>query len=157
MGRRLCRGKEVDPKSAHCGWGAIALSSAGDKTGATVSDSAVLLLLLLQLKHFLFDFVLQTPYQLKNKGTYGHPGGILHSGLHAVATALILLVLATPAATLVAIVAGEFVVHYHIDWGKEQITRRFGAGQNAFFWRMIGLDQLLHQLTYVAIVAILYV
>ena len=121
-----------------------------------MSDNAVLLLLLLQVKHFLFDFVLQTSYQLKNKGNYGHPGGILHSGLHAAGTAFILLVLATPAAILIAIVAGEFVVHYHIDWGKEQITRRYGAGQNAFFWRMIGLDQLLHQLTYVAIAAILY-
>jgi hypothetical protein len=121
-----------------------------------VSDNAVLLLLLLQLKHFLFDFVLQTPYQLKNKGTYGHPGGILHSGLHVAATALILFILATPVVLLIAIVVGEFLVHYHIDWGKEQITRREGTGQNAFFWRMIGLDQLLHQLTYIAIAAILY-
>jgi hypothetical protein len=121
-----------------------------------VSDSVVLLLLLLQVKHLLFDFVLQGPYQLKNKGTYGHPGGILHSGLHAGGTALILLVLAVPAGTLAAIAVGEFLVHYHIDWCKEQITRRWGGKQNAFFWRMIGLDQFLHQLTYVAIAAILY-
>jgi hypothetical protein len=121
-----------------------------------VNNSAVLLLLLLQLKHFLFDFVLQTPYQLNNKGTYGHPGGILHSGLHVAATALILFILATPVVLLIAVVAGEFLVHYHIDWGKEQITRRYGSGQNAFFWRMIGLDQLLHQLTYLAIAAIPY-
>jgi hypothetical protein len=121
-----------------------------------VNDSVLLLLLLLQVKHFLFDFVLQSPYQLKNKGTYGHPGGILHSGLHAVGTALILLVFATPPGILLAIVVGEFVVHYHIDWAKEQITRRQGGKQNAFFWQMIGLDQLLHQLTYLAIAAILY-
>jgi hypothetical protein len=121
-----------------------------------VSHSAVLLLLLLQVKHFVFDFVLQTSYQVKNKGTYGHPGGILHSGFHAAATALVLLVLTVPAAVLVAIVVGEFLVHYHIDWGKDQITRRFATGQNAFFWQMIGLDQLLHQLTYLAIAAILY-
>jgi hypothetical protein len=121
-----------------------------------VSDSVVLLLLLLQVKHFVFDFVLQGPYQLKNKGTYGHPGGILHSGLHAFGTAVVLLVLAVPVGMLLAIVAGEFLVHYHIDWCKEQITRRYGTGQNAFFWRMIGLDQFLHQLTYVAIAAILY-
>jgi hypothetical protein len=121
-----------------------------------VSDSVVLLLLLLQVKHFVFDFVLQGPYQLKNKGTYGHPGGILHSGLHAFGTAVVLLVLAVPVGMLLAIVAGEFLVHYHIDWCKEQITRRYGTGQNAFFWRMIGLDQFLHQLTYLAIAAILY-
>jgi hypothetical protein len=121
-----------------------------------VSDSVVLLLLLLQVKHFVFDFVLQGPYQLKNKGTYGHPGGILHSGLHALGTAFVLVILAVPVWTLIAIAVGEFLVHYHIDWCKEQITRRYGTGQNAFFWRMIGLDQFLHQLTYVAIAAILY-
>jgi hypothetical protein len=129
----------------------------GRPKGETVSDTVVLLLLLLQVKHFLFDFILQTPYQLKNKGTYGHPGGILHSGLHAVGTGVVLLVVATPPAMLVAIMVGEFLVHYHIDWAKEQITRRSGGAQNAFFWRMIGLDQFLHQLTYVAIAAILYV
>ncbi len=122
-----------------------------------MNDSAVLLLLLLQMKHFVFDFILQTPYQLKNKGIYGHPGGILHSGLHAVGTGFVLLVMATPPGMLAAIVVGEFLVHYHIDWGKEQIMRRAGGTQNAFFWRMIGLDQLLHQLTYLAIAAILYV
>jgi hypothetical protein len=116
----------------------------------------VLLLFLLAVKHFLFDFVLQTSYQVKNKGKFGHPGGILHSGLHAAGTAFVLFIMAAPGAILVAIVVAEFLVHYHIDWGKDQITRRFATGQNAFFWQMIGLDQLLHQLTYLAIAAILY-
>ena len=40
----------------------------------------------LQFKHFIFDYVLQTPFQFRNKGTYGHPGGILHSGLQAIGT-----------------------------------------------------------------------
>jgi hypothetical protein len=111
---------------------------------------------LLAVKHFLFDFVLQTSYQVKNKGKFGHPGGILHSGLHAAGTAFVLFIMAAPGAILVAIVVAEFLVHYHIDWGKDQITRRFATGQNAFFWQMIGLDQLLHQLTYLAIAAILY-
>jgi len=130
--------------------------SPGTRTGATLSHSAVLLLFLLAVKHFLFDFVLQTSYQVKNKGKFGHPGGILHSGLHAAGTAFILFIMAAPGAILVAIVVAEFLVHYHIDWGKDQITRRFATGQNAFFWQMIGLDQLLHQLTYLAIAAILY-
>ena len=45
---------------------------------------AVLVALL--FKHFLFDFVFQRPYQFLNKGIYGHPGGILHAGLHAAGT-----------------------------------------------------------------------
>ena len=56
-------------------------------------------LALLQAKHFLFDFVFQTPYQLKNKGTYGHPGGLLHAGLHA-AGSLPAILLFQPAASL---------------------------------------------------------
>ena len=33
----------------------------------------------LMVKHALADFYLQTPYQYLNKGTYGHPGGLLHA------------------------------------------------------------------------------
>jgi hypothetical protein len=121
-----------------------------------VSYSILLLLLLLQVKHFLFDFVLQTSYQLRNKGTYGHPGGILHSGLHVLGTALVLPVVMPAAGLWIGVLVGEFLVHYHIDWCKEQITRRWGKGNGPFFWWMIGLDQLLHQFTYLAIAAILF-
>ena len=36
-------------------------------------------LVVLQIKHFICDYPLQTAYQLRNKGTYGHPGGIIHA------------------------------------------------------------------------------
>ena len=117
---------------------------------------ALLFLTLLVVKHFLFDFVFQTPYQLANKGTYGHPGGLLHSGLHVAGTAAALAVVSAPAGLFAVILIGEFVVHYHVDWGKEQIMRRHGTTGDAFFWRLTGLDQLLHQLTYVAIAAVLF-
>jgi hypothetical protein len=120
-----------------------------------VSYSILLLLLLLQVKHFLFDFVLQTSYQLRNKGTYGHPGGILHSGLHVLGTALVLPVVMPAAGLWIGVLVGEFLVHYHIDWCKEQITRRWGKGNGPFFWWMLGLDQFFHQVTYLAIAAIL--
>ncbi len=55
-----------------------------------------------------------------------------------------------------AIALGEFVLHYHIDWAKEQITRRNSwTPQNSGFWHALGTDQLLHGLTYLAIVAVL--
>lgn len=121
-----------------------------------MSGTVIVALALLQVKHFLFDFVFQTMYQLKNKGTYGHPGGILHAGLHVFGTLLVLLVVLPPLSLALIVLIGEFVVHYHIDWGKEQIVRRFRWTDGANFWRMIGLDQLMHQLTYVAILAILF-
>lgn len=121
-----------------------------------MSGAALLLLVALEFKHFLFDFVFQSLYQVRNKGTYGHPGGLLHSGLHVLGTAAALVLVGPPPGVAAVILAGEFVVHYHVDWGKEQVMRRRGGMQDAFFWRMMGLDQFLHQLTYVAITAILF-
>ena len=41
----------------------------------------------LLVKHALADFLLQTEYQRSTKGTYGAPGGIIHSALHIALTA----------------------------------------------------------------------
>ncbi len=43
---------------------------------------------ILMVKHAVADFFLQTPYQYCNKGTYGHPGGFLHAGIHVALTPL---------------------------------------------------------------------
>jgi NAD(P)-dependent dehydrogenase (short-subunit alcohol dehydrogenase family) len=85
------------------------------------------------------------------------PAGLTHAAIHVALTPLAYLLLA-PASLLVAgaIAVGEFVVHYHIDWLKEQATRRNGlTPQDSCFWHVLGTDQLLHGLTYVAIVAVL--
>lgn len=125
-----------------------------DLTLLALAAVAVLL-----LKHAVADFYLQTPYQYLNKGTYGHPGGLLHSAIHVALTPLVYLVL-VPGSLLVAgaIALGEFVAHYHIDWLKEQFVRRNGITmQDPGFWHALGTDQLVHGLTYLAIVAALVV
>ena len=108
-------------------------------------------------KHAVADFYLQTPYQYLNKGTYGHPGGLIHAGIHVALTPLVYLVL-VPGSLLIAgaIALGEFLLHYHIDWLKEQVVKRNGltAGDRGF-WHLLGTDQLIHGLTYLAIVAAL--
>lgn len=112
---------------------------------------------LLLFKHAVADYYLQTPYQYQNKGTYGHPGGLIHAGIHAVLTLPVFAIL--PPANLalaVALPTGEFVVHYHIDWLKEQMNNRHGwTVTTAGYWRSLGADQLAHGLTYVAIAATL--
>ncbi len=111
----------------------------------------------LMLKHTLADFCLQTPYQYLNKGQYGHPGGLLHAFIHVALTPLVYLVL-VPGSLLIAaaIAAGEFILHYHIDWLKEQIIHRNNwTTQNPGFWYALGTDQLVHGLTYLLIVAVL--
>ena len=115
-------------------------------------------LLLLQLKHFVCDFVTQTPYQLRYKGIYGHPAGLLHAAHHVVGSGAVFAVLAAVVPlpltlTLVAMLLGaEFLLHYHIDWAKEHVIRPYVASQGPAFWAIFGFDQFLHQLTYVAIV-----
>ena len=111
----------------------------------------------LMIKHTVADFYLQTPYQYLNKGTYGHPGGLIHSAIHVALTPLVYLVLAPVSLLVVAgIAVGEFAVHYHTDWLKEQLSHRNGwTGNDRAFWYALGTDQLVHGLTYVAIVAVL--
>jgi hypothetical protein len=63
-----------------------------------------------------------------------------------------------PASLLLAagIALGEFVLHYHVDWLKEQLTRRNGlTAQDRGFWLALGTDQLVHSLSYLLIVAVL--
>ncbi|MBI1384296.1 MAG: DUF3307 domain-containing protein [Rhizobiales bacterium] len=110
----------------------------------------------LSFKHAIADFVLQIGYMHRNKGRYGHPGGILHAFVHALLTAPVFLIVPASQELMGAILAGEFVLHYHLDWMKEQITK--GAGWtpvDAPFWYAIGVDQFLHMLTYIAITGLL--
>ena len=111
----------------------------------------------LMLKHTVADFFLQTPYQYLNKGTYGHPGGLVHAGIHVALTPLVYLQL-VPSSLLLAgaIALGEFAVHYHVDWLKEQVTHRNGwTTRDPGFWHALGADQLVHGVTYITLVAIL--
>jgi hypothetical protein len=123
----------------------------------TAAITALLLVfVVLQTKHFICDYPLQTLWMIKNKGTYGHPGGIIHSGIHALATTTAFLILTPTLLVGLGIMAGEFLLHYHIDWGKEQIIRRAHVtATDREFWWAIGFDQLLHHLTYIAIAAVL--
>lgn len=114
------------------------------------------ILAVLQIKHGLCDYALQNSYQLLNKGIYLHPGGLLHAGLHALLTTPAFLIVPPTLALGMGIVVVEFLVHYHVDWAKEQLVRRTGwTPVRPSFWWAVGFDQLLHQLTYIAIATVL--
>lgn len=115
------------------------------------------------VKHFIVDFPLQSwAYQYGNKGTYGHPGGILHAGLHSVFTVLsfLLLFYIFGSFSLVSLGVSLYLglvdgfVHYHIDWAKMNINKKMGWGPTTHneFWVLLGVDQLLHALTYIGLV-----
>lgn len=112
-------------------------------------------LALFETKHFVCDFVLQSRYQWSNKGIYGHPGGLIHAGLHAFGSLPALLILGASASLTAVILIAEFLVHYHIDWLKEQINKRFMLSRDKnLFWAIFGADQFLHQMTYLVILAV---
>lgn len=109
----------------------------------------------LTVKHFVCDYPLQAmPYQYKNKGTYGHPGGLLHASIHVAGTALVLWFFVGPAALLWGLVDGA--IHYHIDYAKMRIGAAYGLlpTNSEWYWILLGFDQLLHYLTYFAIVKV---
>lgn len=107
-------------------------------------------------KHFIVDFPLQPRWMYANKGTWGHPGGIAHAALHGAATSLILCAFA-PAHIAFGIGFLESSAHYLIDWSKMNLNRKTGWGPltSEYFWWLLGLDQWLHAMCYVAIVAII--
>lgn len=114
----------------------------------------IVLLTALLVKHFVFDFLWQPPFMWKNKGTFGHWGGLVHSGIHAVATLVILFAILGPNnPVVIAAVVIEFIIHYFTDYFKMNINKNYGWACNTHneFWQLTGLDQLIHQLTYVLI------
>jgi len=117
-------------------------------------EQIVAAMALFQVKHYAADYLLQSGYMVHNKGRYGHAGGIYHSGIHMLLSIPVLLLVGLPlVATLVTVII-EFAAHYHVDWGKEQIQKRLGVDDRQLrYWQIFGADQLLHQLTYVAILA----
>jgi len=113
-------------------------------------------LVLFETKHFVCDFLLQTRFQKQNKGRYGHPGGLVHAGLHAIGSLPAILLLTLSPLPIAGIVLAEFVVHYHIDWLKMTVLRRRGLGyDDGLYWAVFGADQFLHQMMYVVILAAL--
>lgn len=114
-------------------------------------------LVLLQLKHLLADFFLQTKQMVEHKGQYGHPAGLAHAGMHAAGSGLILLVFPVGWSALLLLCLAEFVIHYHIDWTKELAVRLSGSSaSDKRFWDITGADQALHHLTYLGMAAIVF-
>lgn len=114
-----------------------------------------LFLILFQIKHYLGDFQFQTGWMATNKGRYGHPSGIVHAGLHGALSLPILLWFALPWQMALGLALAEVVLHYHIDWAKARRVRDAEVTDtDPRFWHYLGLDQAAHQLTYVALFAV---
>lgn len=110
-------------------------------------DIIFVILILLQVKHWLVDFVYQTDQEIRHKGVYGDWLGITHSVKHGLSTVMVLILCGVDIDWAYAIGVVDLVLHYHIDYAK----MRWGCGdmRNSKFWNHLGLDQMAHQLCYV--------
>ena len=115
-----------------------------------MTETILLLFFGFVVKHFLCDFVLQFNNMIREKGTYGARGGLYHAGIHGWFTFVVLI----PFFPAIAILAGiiDFLIHYHIDWAKMKLTKNLSFTDRNY-WVWFGLDQMLHYLTYIAIIA----
>lgn len=117
----------------------------------------LLLMLALQVKHYVADFVIQTYAQTVRKGIYRDPVGISHSMDHVIGSLIVLLlssfVVKFSLGLMVVLCFIEGIIHYHIDWAKVH----FGIKDNTkpLFWNQFGMDQLAHQVTYLLMIPVL--
>lgn len=127
-----------------------------DGASAVTADVRIVLLGIayLMIKHCVADFLLQTEYQRRTKGDYGAVGGITHAATHVALTAPVFLLLPPVGiGAIAALLTGEFTIHYHLDWTKDQVVRRNAwTSHDTPFWWALGIDQLGHGLTYVALI-----
>lgn len=116
----------------------------------------LIVMALLQCKHLIVDWCWQPEFEWKNKGIYGHFGGIRHAMKNAIGTMLCFAIVIPSALwiQLPLIFAVDYVIHYHIDFGKMNINRITGWGPltHPQFWWLTGFDKFLHQATYLGLI-----
>lgn len=112
------------------------------------------LICLFQIKHMFADFYLQTPKMLSGRGEYFHAGRAQHAGVHALGSILAFVIMGAPVGFILIVCALEWIAHFNIDYGKACYSEKKCLSPNmATFWRAMGTDQALHQLTYLAMAA----
>lgn len=117
----------------------------------------LLLLFLLQVKHWYADFKIQTYMQTVKKGVWLDPVGMSHTLDHIWGTLVVLLIFSFvhPIGVTVIITTSvlEGIYHYMVDYTKV----KYGCKDNTkpLFWNQFGLDQLAHQICYLLMAYVL--
>lgn len=120
----------------------------------TILWFAVFMILLL-IKHYLIDFAIQGKYMTRraSKKDWLMPL-VAHSGAHGIATLILLLPMgyAIGQVKIIALMAlVDAVCHFVIDLSRSRLFR-YNVFQPSY-WTVHGMDQLLHNVTYVVITA----
>jgi hypothetical protein len=108
-------------------------------------------LVILQSKHFLADFVLAPRYGLREGERYFLAGRLIYALLHAAGSFPAILLLGGWRNALIAS-AVEFAFVFNLTFGASQASAR-GTPSARERTGLLGAEQLLHQLFYLALLA----
>jgi len=108
--------------------------------------------LVLMIKHFIVDLGVQQYIGPSNKHKWLGDGHT-HYFHHGLSTMFIALWFVPEIAVVIGLL--DYVIHWHIDWGKHHLNRLISCKpQSEAWWWTNVLDQCLHVLTYYALVVI---
>ena len=111
------------------------------------------LLIGLEIKHFIADYLMQPSWILGGKGDVTKLGGYVHAAIHGIFSVVILLIFGTPLWLVGTLFVIECVIHYVLDFAKIHYSRGVDIEKDAGrYWALHGLDQLFHHLTYAAMI-----
>jgi len=92
----------------------------------------LLLFALLQIKHTLADFFMQTQRMLSNRSVYANFGRVQHSGIHAAFSFIVALIAGLPLTVAMAFFVIDAVLHGRAMALKTKVT---GARLALINWR----------------------
>ena len=121
--------------------------------GGRMINHTITLLVAFQLKHLLADFVFQNTYMVIGKGKKGWgfvPPLACHCFVHIVLTTVVICLFM--GVHFLWLLPVEFIIHFIIDRLKSgpKYGGRYSMSKSPkTFWVLFGVDQLLHQLTYI--------
>ena len=119
--------------------------------------SIFIILLLLQIKHFICDYPLQNAYMLNKMKEKGWVLPLLsHSIVHGVGTFIVFVLYDFKIACILAIL--DVILHFIVDRIKAspKLLNRWGIDKS-MFWNMLGLDQMMHHIINILFVYVLYI
>ena len=107
----------------------------------------------LAIKHFLADYIFNPAYTVPvNKHIYGSRGSLEHLGVHMF-FCFLALVAFVPLEWVIYAVLFDGFIHYHEDFIKTKFLYKRKGLSEEIRRAITGLDQLVHILTYIIIVA----
>jgi len=106
--------------------------------------------ILLNLKHFICEYVLQDEHLFNHRIRYGSINSFIHILHHAFGTLVAGLLLDFDLVLIVGLIFIEAIIHYHIDWAMA----RYGARsyKDKKYWQWRGAEEFMYHITIILMI-----